>query len=68
MHNGDLLSEIAREHNGALQREAEAQHLASAGQASERADEPGIVDRTRRAVAGPLHAIANAVYPRECLD
>lgn len=68
MYNGDLLREMALDHIVSIQREADSEHLASAGHAYEHADEPGIVDRARRAVAGPLHAFADAIYPRECLE
>jgi hypothetical protein len=68
MHNGDLLREMALDHIDSIQREADSVHLASAGHESERSNEPGIIDRARRAVAGPFHAFADAIYPRECLE
>lgn len=68
MYNGDLLREMALDHIDSIQREADSERLASAGHESNHADAPGIVDRTRRAVAGPLHALADAIYPRECLE
>jgi hypothetical protein len=68
MYNGDLLREMALDHIGSIQREADSEHLASAGHESGHADELGVVERARRAVAGPLHAFADAIYPRECLE
>jgi hypothetical protein len=68
MYNGDLLREMALDHIDSIQREADSEHLASVGRAAEHMDESDIVDRARRAVAGPLHAFADAIYPRECLE
>jgi hypothetical protein len=68
MFNGDLLSELALDRIDQIQHEADAHHLAGVGYAaSDPPTQRGFVERARRAVAAPLHAVADAIYPRECL-